>query len=236
MREYLYETARKMDIDISERQLEQFQIYYDYLLKVNQFMNLTAITEEKEVVLKHFIDSISFLNYFEVFDDMRVIDVGTGAGFPGIPLAIMYPNVSFTLMDSLNKRIEFLKEVADLCKLENVWCIHGRAEELGNNMEHREQYDFCVSRAVANLSILLEYCIPFVKVGGKFVSYKSILAKDELLLSSHAQNVLSCYLKRNITFCIPDTDYQRCLLIFEKKNKLNVSYPRQNGIPKKKPL
>lgn len=236
MKEYLYETAKKMDINLSDRQLEQFQKYYDHLLKINQVMNLTAITDEKEIVWKHFIDSISFVKYFNVSKNMKVIDVGTGAGFPGIPLAIMYPDVKFTLMDSLNKRIQFLKEVAELCQLENVWCIHGRAENMGNDKEHREQYDFSVSRAVANLSVLLEYCIPFVKVGGKFISYKAILAEDELLSSDHAQSLLSCHFEKNISFFIPDTDYQRSLLIFEKDSKLGKSYPRQNGIPKKKPL
>lgn len=236
MREYLYEAAAKMNIEISEKQLEQFQQYYDYLLKMNQVMNLTAITDEKEIVLKHFIDSISFLKYFKETDQMKIIDVGTGAGFPGIPLAIMSPGTEFTLMDSLNKRIQFLKDVLEKCKLENVKCIHSRAEDLGNDPEYREQYDYCLSRAVANLSVLLEYCIPFVKVGGIFVSYKSILADDELLSSKKAQSELSCHYLKNYSFIIPDTDYQRNLLVFQKDNKLKKKYPRQNGTPKKKPL
>lgn len=236
MKKYLYDTAKKMDIEITENQLEQFQLYYDYLLKINQVMNLTAITEEKEVVLKHFVDSISFLKYFSSSNHMKIVDMGTGAGLPGIPLAIMMPNAEFTLMDSLNKRIQFLKEVVHICGLKNVECIHSRAEELGNHVDYREQYDFCVSRAVANLSVLLEYCIPFVKVGGSFVSYKSILADDELSSSKNAQDILSCHLEKNISFLIPDTDYQRCFLCFEKDEKLKKKYPRQNGIPKKNPL
>lgn len=236
MKDYLYDTAVRMDIEILEEQLEKFQIYYDYLLKVNQVMNLTAITKEKDVVLKHFIDSISAIRFFDIPDESKIIDVGTGAGFPGIPLAIMCPNVKFTLVDSLNKRIQFLNEVIDLCGLSNVICIHDRAEELGRNIDYREKFDFCVSRAVANLSVLLEYCIPFIKVGGFFISYKSILAEDELSFSEKAQLLLSCYLSKNVTFRIPDTDNQRCLLCFEKNETLNKKYPRQNGIPKKNPL
>lgn len=236
MKEFLYEMAKKMDFEISEEQLNQFQLYYEYLIEMNQVMNLTAITEEKEVVLKHFIDSISVLNYFKFSEQSKIIDVGTGAGFPGIPLAILLPNAKFTLMDSLNKRVNFLKNVVNLCKLSNVECIHSRAEELGSKLEYREQYDICLSRAVANLSVLLEYCIPFVKVGGFFISYKSLLANEELIEAKNAQSLLSCHLKDNITFQIPDTDYKRCFLFFEKDGKLNKKYPRQNGVPKKNPL
>lgn len=236
MKKYLYDTAIKMDIEISEEQLEKFQLYYDYLLKINQVMNLTAITKEKDIVLKHFIDSISVISFFDISDDKKIIDVGTGAGFPGIPLAIMCPNVNFTLVDSLNKRVQFLNDTINLCGLSNVKCIHSRAEELGKNVEYREKYDICVSRAVANLSILLEYCIPFIKVGGVFISYKSVLAEDELSFSENAQLLLSCYLNKNVTFRIPDTENQRCLLSFEKSKQLSEKYPRQNGIPKKKPL
>lgn len=228
--------AKKIDIDITDKQLEQFQIFFDYLIEVNQVMNLTAITEMKEVVLKHFIDSITVIKYYDFDDIKNVIDMGTGAGFPGIPLAIMLPNVQFTLMDSLNKRINFLNQVIEKCDLKNVICIHSRAEDLGKDEIHREKYDVCVSRAVANLSILLEYCIPFVKVGGRFISYKSILAEDELMKSESAQKELGCFLKQNITFEIPDTDYQRCFLIFEKNKVLKKKYPRQSGMPKKCPL
>ena len=236
MKKYLSEMAKKIDIDITDKQLEQFQIFFDYLIEVNQVMNLTAITEMKEVVLKHFIDSITVIKYYDFDDIKNVIDMGTGAGFPGIPLAIMLPNVQFTLMDSLNKRINFLNQVIEKCDLKNVVCIHSRAEDLGKDEIHREKYDVCVSRAVANLSILLEYCIPFVKVGGRFISYKSILAEDELMKSESAQKELGCFLKQNITFEIPDTDYQRCFLVFEKNKVLKKKYPRQSGMPKKCPL
>lgn len=236
MEEYLKKIASEIEIIISNKQIDQFRKYFDYLIEMNKVMNLTAITEPKEVVQKHFIDSISILNYYEFKDNMSVIDVGTGAGFPGIPLAIMCPNVNFTLMDSLNKRMKFLNNVIEMCELENVKCIHSRAEDLGKNDEYREIYDVCVSRAVANLSVLLEYCIPFVKVGGNFISYKSILAKDELVQSKNAQKKLCSYLEKNILFEIPDTDYKRCFLIFKKKSILSKKYPRQSGIPKKNPL
>lgn len=228
--------AQKIDIELSDEQLEQFQIYFDYLIEMNKVMNLTAITEMKEVVIKHFIDSISILKYYSFHEVKKVIDVGTGAGFPGIPLAIMLPEVEFTLMDSLNKRIKFLNQVIEKCGLENVSCIHSRAEELGRDNLHREKYDICVSRAVANLSILLEYCIPFVKISGRFISYKSILAEDELSKSSSAQKELGCSLCENISFEIPDTDYQRCFLLFQKDKVLKNKYPRQSGMPKKNPL
>lgn len=236
MKEYLKEISTEIGIPISDKQIDQFKKYFGYLIEMNQVMNLTAITEPKEVVQKHFIDSISIINYYDFKDSMSVIDVGTGAGFPGIPLAIMCPDVHFTLMDSLNKRIKFLNNVIELCELKNVTCIHSRAEDLGKNKEYREKYDVCVSRAVANLSVLLEYCMPFVKVGGYFISYKSILAEDELIKSQNAQKKLSTCFEKNISFEIPDTDYKRCFLFFEKKNILNKKYPRQSGMPKKNPL
>lgn len=236
MREYLSQVSANFGIVLTSQQLDQFQTYYDYLIKMNQVMNLTAITEEREVVIKHFLDSISILKYYSFSSVCSVIDVGTGAGFPGIPLAILLPEVQFVLMDSLKKRISFLNQVTELCGLANVTCIHNRAEELGRMDGQREQYDLCVSRAVANLSVLLEYCIPFVKKGGAFVSYKSVLAEDELNTSKNAQNKLCCKLKKQITFSLGDSDYTRSFLIFEKFDNISNKYPRQNGIPKKKPL
>lgn len=236
MEKYLLTIASEIGIELSKQQLHQFRIYFDYLLEVNKVMNLTAITETKEVVQKHFIDSISVINYFDFIDGYRVIDVGTGAGFPGIPLAIMLPKVQFTLMDSLNKRIKFLDHVVEMCELENVICVHSRAEDLGRNVEYREKFDVCISRAVANLSVLLEYCIPFVKTGGIFISYKSVLAENELIQSENAQKILQCQLKNNISFELADSDYKRCFLLFEKKNFLSKKYPRQSGVPKKNPL
>lgn len=236
MKEKLRVLCENNRIHLWDEQLEQFSIFYDYMIEMNQVMNLTSITEEDEVILKHFYDSMSIIKYYDFHDQMNVIDVGTGAGFPGIPLAILLPNVQFTLMDSLNKRITFLKEVVKKCGLKNVECIHSRAEELAKDGEYRENYDVCVSRAVANLSVLLEYCIPFIKKGGKFISYKSISSEEELTDSKNAQNKLCCKLKENISFELPDTDIKRNFLIFEKFDHTADKYPRNNGIPRKKPL
>lgn len=236
MKEKLYELCKNNEIDLSDKQLEQFQIFYDYMIEMNQVMNLTSITEEDEVILKHFYDSMSVVKYYDFNQGENVIDVGTGAGFPGIPLAILLPGIQFTLMDSLNKRITFLKDVVEKCELKNVECIHSRAEELAKDEKYREKYDICVSRAVANLSILLEYCIPFIKKGGKFISYKSISSEEELSASKNAQNKLCCKLKNNISFELPDTDNKRNFLIFEKFDLTASKYPRNNGIPRKKPL
>lgn len=236
MKEKLYELCKNNKIDLSDKQLEQFQIFYDYMIEMNQVMNLTSITEEDEVILKHFYDSMSVVKYYDFNQGEYVIDVGTGAGFPGIPLAILLPGIQFTLMDSLNKRITFLKDVVEKCGLKNVECIHSRAEELAKDEKYREKYDICVSRAVANLSILLEYCIPFIKKGGKFISYKSISSEEELSASKNAQNKLCCKLKNNISFELPDTDNKRNFLIFEKFDLTASKYPRNNGIPRKKPL
>lgn len=236
MKEKLRVLCEKNGIQLSDEQLKQFSIFYDHMIEMNQVMNLTSITEEDEVILKHFYDSMSVIKYYDFHDQMNVIDVGTGAGFPGIPLAILLPNVQFTLMDSLNKRITFLKEVVQKCGLKNVKGIHSRAEELAKDGDYRENYDVCVSRAVANLSVLLEYCIPFIKKGGKFISYKSISSEEELTDSKNAQNKLCCKLKENISFELPDTDIKRNFLIFEKFDHTADKYPRNNGIPRKKPL
>lgn len=236
MKEKLHVLCEKNGIQLSDEQLKQFSIFYDYMIEMNQVMNLTSITEEDEVILKHFYDSMSVIKYYYFHDQINVIDVGTGAGFPGIPLAILLPNIQFTLMDSLNKRITFLNEVVKKCGLKNVECIHSRAEELAKDGDYRENYDVCVSRAVANLSVLLEYCIPFIKKGGKFISYKSISSEEELTDSKNAQNKLCCKLKENISFELPDTDIKRNFLIFEKFDHTADKYPRNNGIPRKKPL
>lgn len=236
MKEKLRVLCENNRIHLSDEQLEQFSEFYDHMIEMNQVMNLTSITEEDEVILKHFYDSMSVIKYYYFHDQINVIDVGTGAGFPGIPLAILLPNVQFTLMDSLNKRITFLNEVVKKCGLKNVECIHSRAEELAKDGDYRENYDVCVSRAVANLSVLLEYCIPFINKGGKFISYKSISSEEELTDSKNAQNKLCCKLKENISFELPDTDIKRNFLIFEKFDHTADKYPRNNGIPRKKPL
>lgn len=235
MKEILKKAASEIGINLNDNQLDKFQKYYEILIEKNKVMNLTAITEVNDVVTKHFVDSISLINYFEL-NNKKIIDVGTGAGFPGIPLAIILQNTEFTLMDSLNKRINFLNEVIKLCDLNNVTTIHSRAEDLGRNIEYREKFDICVSRAVANLSTLLEYCIPFVKVGGSFISYKSGNVDEELDASKSAQTKLSCIIDKKISFTLNGTDMSRSFVKFDKKGTLSKKYPRQAGKPKKEPL
>ena len=228
--------VKELGLVLTDKELHSLDRYYQILKEENSKYNLTRIIEEEEVYLKHFYDSMSIVKYFDFKPDEYVIDVGTGAGFPGIPLAIFLPKVQFTLMDSLNKRIIFLQDVVKKCGLKNVECIHSRAEELAKNEKYREKYDVCVSRAVANLSVLLEYCIPFIKKGGMFISYKSISSEEELSDSKNAQNKLCCKLKKNISFELPDTDIRRNFLLFEKFDNTSSKYPRNNGIPRKKPL
>lgn len=235
MRQYLSDCASQIGIDITDQQLNQFQMFYDMLLETNKVMNLTAITDMKDVVIKHFIDSISLLNHFSL-KGLSVIDVGTGAGFPGIPLAIMCPDTNFMLLDSLNKRLKFLDQVIKACDLNNISYIHYRAEDGARDNKLREQYDICVSRAVANLSTLLEYCSPFVKPGGQFISYKSGDVKEELQVSKNAQKILHCEYSKLISFDLPESDLHRSFVIFNKTSKLSKKYPRQAGKAKRDPL
>lgn len=235
VKEILKKATSEIGINLNDTQLDKFQKYYEILIERNKVMNLTAITEVNDVVTKHFVDSISLINYFDL-NNKKIIDVGTGAGFPGIPLAIILENTEFTLMDSLNKRINFLNDVIELCELNNVTTIHSRAEDLGRNVEYREKFDICVSRAVANLSTLLEYCIPFVKVGGSFISYKSGDVDEEIVTSKSAQDKLSCIIDKKISFTLNGTDMSRSFVKFDKKGILSKKYPRQAGKPKKEPL
>ena len=235
MKELLYNTALETGINLTDIQLEKFQIYYNLLIETNKVMNLTSITEEKDVVLKHFIDSLAIKNYIDISNG-RVIDIGTGAGFPGIPLAIIYNETQFTLMDSLNKRINFINTVMEECKLYNIETVHSRAEDLGHNNVYREKYDYCVSRAVAAIPVLLEYCIPFLKTGGKFISYKSEKAEEEISLSGNAQKKLGCRFDKLYSFDLPGTDISRKFVVFEKIKTTNRAYPRQAGKPKRSSL
>ncbi len=235
MKELLYNIALETGINLTDIQLEKFQIYYNLLIETNKVMNLTSITEEKDVVLKHFIDSLAIKNYIDISNG-RVIDIGTGAGFPGIPLAIIYNDTQFTLMDSLNKRINFINTVMEECKLYNIETVHSRAEDLGHNNVYREKYDYCVSRAVAAIPVLLEYCIPFLKTGGKFISYKSEKAEEEISLSGNAQKKLGCRFDKLYSFDLPGTDISRKFVVFEKIKTTNRAYPRQAGKPKRSSL
>jgi 16S rRNA (guanine527-N7)-methyltransferase len=235
MIDLLSDYCKKIELDITDTQLQQFDDYYRFLVEKNKVMNLTTIIEKEDVVLKHFIDSIYIMKYTD-FDEKKVIDIGTGAGFPGIPLAIMNPQTLFVLLDSLNKRINFLNEVCNLCNLSNVITIHGRAEEISRKEEYREKFDYVVSRAVANMSTLLEYCTPFLKVGGQFISYKSGKVEEELSGAQNAMKILGCKLNISIDFQLPNTNMDRKFVIYDKINKCAKKYPRQGGKPRKEPL
>ena len=230
--------TRELGITLSEQQLEQFYRYYKLLVEWNKVMNLTGITELEEVVSKHFIDSLALVKAVSLQDGRKVsgIDVGTGAGFPGIPLKIAFPNLKITLLDSLNKRIKFLNEVISQLGLQNVETIHGRAEDFGRDAKYREQYDYCVSRAVANAATLSEYCLPFVKVGGKFISYKANEVEEETKQAEHALEVLGGACVDIQKFQLPDSEMNRAFVIIEKKKKTPATYPRKAGTPSKKPL
>lgn len=227
---------RELGIHLDESQVQQFLIYYEMLTEWNQFMNLTAITEYEEVMKKHFIDSISLCKAFNVSDGISCIDVGTGAGFPGLALKIAYPGLRMTLLDSLNKRIQFLDAVIEKLSLSGIETIHGRAEDFAKPGKLRESYDLCVSRAVANLSTLSEYCLPFIKEGGYFISYKSEKIAEEMETARNAISILGGEIKKQVEFMLPDSDIYRNLFVIEKKRKTPVKYPRKAGLPGKEPL
>ena len=225
-----------LGITLTEKQIEQFLIYYEMLVEWNEFMNLTAIIEYDEVMKKHFIDSISLIKAYDVTKSASVIDVGTGAGFPGLALKIAYPNLQVTLLDSLNKRIQFLNEVITKLGLEGVETIHGRAEDFAKPGKLREKYDLCVSRAVANLSTLSEYCLPFVKVGGHFISYKSEKITEEMSAAGNAIKLLGGKVVNQVEFQLPYSDIYRNLFVIEKIKETPKKFPRKAGLPSKEPL
>lgn len=232
----LTEGCAELGISLTEEQVNQFMIYYERLVEVNQVMNLTAITEFEDVMRKHFLDSLALVKAMELKSQWSVLDLGTGAGFPGIPLKIAFPETEFVLVDSLNKRIKFLQDIIDKCRLKGIKAIHGRAEELGRKKEYREQFDLCVSRAVANLSSLSEYCIPFVKQGGCFVSYKSGNIQEELDQAKFAIETLGGKRRDVIQFRLPDSEIERSLVVIEKVKSTPGKYPRKAGTPSKEPL
>lgn len=223
-------------ITLKKRQICQFLKYYELLTEKNKVMNLTAITEYEEVIKKHFIDSLSISACMDFSKDFTLIDVGTGAGFPGIPLKIVFPNLKITLLDSLRKRVDFLNEVIEELELQEIEAVHGRAEDFAKPEKLRETYDICVSRAVANLSTLSEYCIPFVKVGGVFVSYKSERVTEELESANKAISLLGCRMIERRNFVLPNSDMNRTIVLFQKEKETPKKFPRKAGLPSKEPL
>lgn len=225
----------ELNIRLTEKQLNQFLLYYEMLIEQNKVMNLTAIIDYEEVMKKHFIDSLSLVKAYDLSKPVSVIDVGTGAGFPGVPLKIAFPDLQVTLLDSLNKRVSFLDSVIDALGLTGIEAIHGRAEDFARN-SLREKYDLCVSRAVANLSTLSEYCLPFVKVGGKFISYKSEKIAEEKIAAQNAITILGGKVAGQMEFTLPDCDIYRNLFVIEKVKSTPKKYPRKAGVPGKEPL
>lgn len=225
-----------LGISLSEKQLDQFLTYYHMLIEKNKVMNLTAITEFEEVLQKHFLDSLSVVKAYGLSGRESMIDIGTGAGFPGIPLKIAFPEMKILLLDSLNKRLVFLNEVIEELGLENIETIHGRAEDFGKDQKYREQFDLCLSRAVANLSTLSELCLPFVKRGGYFISYKSGQVDEEVQDAKRAIQLLGGKNTRLEKFALPNSDISRSFVVISKAISTPDNFPRKPGIPAKKPI
>lgn len=232
--------AGQLNIILNDEQIHQFEEYYEMLVETNKVMNLTAITELEDVITKHFLDSIALSYIYEdindVSRDIHILDLGTGAGFPGIPLKIAFPHLNITLMDSLNKRVKFLQSVIDKLRLDNICAVHGRAEEMARKPEYREQFDVCVSRAVANLSTLNEYCLPFVKAHGQFISYKASEIENELHDADKAIQILGGKLSTVKKIELPNSDIGRSFVIIDKIKNTPKAYPRKAGTASKEPI
>ena len=234
----LEKQCEELEILLSDNQKEQFFRYYEMLIEWNKVMNLTAITEISDVITKHFADSLLLVKAIPNIKESPYycIDVGTGAGFPGIPLKIAFPQLKFVLLDSLNKRVGFLNAVITELRLENITAVHGRAEDLAHNAEYRESFDLCVSRAVANMSTLSEYCLPFVKTGGLFIPYKSGKIEEEKNSAVSAINKLGGNMESVISLLLPGSDVERTFIPVKKVKATQKKYPRKAGLPSKEPL
>lgn len=254
--ESLKDLATEFHIELQKEQIQQFQIYYEYLIEKNKVMNLTTITEKEDVIFKHFLDSLSLYKIVEFGERLysskyseeeqkkklyfnqncRILDLGTGAGFPGLPLKIAFKETNVVLADSLQKRVLFLEELIKMLGLTGVTAIHGRAEELARKEDYREKFELCVSRAVANLSVLLEYCLPFVSVGGYFIAYKSAEIEEELEESKKAISILGGKLESRETFLLPHSEIGRSFIVIKKVKSTGKKYPRIAGKPSREPI
>jgi len=223
-------------LSASDNEVKQFYNFYEILVEKNKVMNLTAITEFNEVLIKHFADSLSISSYVNLNEIKTMLDLGTGAGFPGVPIKIMFPEISVTYLDSLAKRMNYLTDTCNGIGLSDFECVHGRAEDFGRDKKFREKYQLVVSRAVANLSVLAEYALPFVEVGGLFVSYKSANSEEEINNSKKAIKKLGGKIEKVETFTLPGSEDPRSLVFIRKEEKTPSAYPRKAGIPKKSPI
>ena len=228
--------CQEMGIVLDGEQRQQFVDFYEYLVEKNKVMNLTGITEFQEVLVKHFLDSLACVKAVDIKKVKRMMDVGTGAGFPGVPLKIAFPHLEACLLDSLKKRVNFLEETFDLLKLTDITAVHGRAEEYAKNKAYRESFDLCVSRAVSNLATLSEYCLPYVKVGGSFISYKSGTVQEEAEQAEKAVKIRGGKIRDVVYFSLPDSEIQRSLVVIEKVKSTPGKYPRKAGLPSKEPI
>ncbi len=231
---YIIEEIARIGVDISEIQAEQFYDYYELLVEKNKVMNLTAITDFKDVVKKHFADSLCLCRIHDMTEVRKMIDVGTGAGFPGIPLKIVFPDMQLTLLDSLGKRVRFLSDTAEKLDLRNVECVHSRTEDLAGNTYYREQYDLVTARAVAAMNVLSEYCLPYARIGGTFAAFKSAEIAEELAAAEKAVSVLGGRVKKTEVFSLDDMG--RSIVLIEKVRKTPKSYPRKAGTPARSPI
>jgi 16S rRNA (guanine527-N7)-methyltransferase len=229
-------SLQEKGISLTDTQLEQFEKYYETLVEWNEKINLTAITEKNDVYLKHFYDSIAAAFYYDFSKPFHLCDVGAGAGFPSIPLKIVFPDIQLTIVDSLNKRISFLTHLANMLNLENVQFVHDRAETFGVNPNYREQFDVVTARAVARMSVLSELCLPLVRVGGHFVALKAINAEEELKAGQKAISTLGGKLENQYTFTLPVEEFERSIIVIKKEKQTPKKYPRKPGTPGKTPI